>query len=134
MTEQNAHATFSESQRAALHSLAEMFQDKASRDELRRLVHEGTTLREIIMAYKTNRRAVSTLKTIGSLDRAGGRLCRGPQGAGAVAEIGAALTPPDPAARRDRGGCRRTNQADARKDRSRWANQLGGHLPRPRRL
>ena len=67
MTEQNAHATFSESQRAALHSLAEMFQDKASRDELRRLVHEGTTLREIIMAYKTNRRAVSTLKTIGTL-------------------------------------------------------------------
>ncbi|MBO9453271.1 hypothetical protein J7426_23625 [Tropicibacter sp. R16_0] len=60
-------APFSENERAALHSLAEMFQDKKSRDELRRLVHEGTTLREIILAYKTNRRVVSTLKTVGGL-------------------------------------------------------------------
>ena len=47
-----ANGPFTEDERAALHSLAEMFQDKASRDELRRLVHEGTTLREIIMATK----------------------------------------------------------------------------------
>ncbi|WP_181892953.1 hypothetical protein [Falsiruegeria mediterranea] len=60
-------APFSVNERAALHSLAEMFQDKKSRDELRRLVHEGTTLREIILAYKTNRRLVSTLKTVGGL-------------------------------------------------------------------
>lgn len=62
-----AESQFSSDERAALHSLAEMFQDKDSRDELRRLVHDGTTLREIILAYKTNRRVISTLKTIGGL-------------------------------------------------------------------
>jgi len=56
-----AESQFSSDERAALHSLAEMFQDKDSRDELRRLVHDGTTLREIILAYKTNRRVISTL-------------------------------------------------------------------------
>ena len=58
---------FTEDERATLHSLAEMFSDKEERDELRRLVHDGTTLREIILAYKTNRRVVSTLKTVGGL-------------------------------------------------------------------
>lgn len=58
---------FTEDERATLHSLAEMFSDKDDRDELRRLVHEGTTLREIILAYKTNKRVVSTLKTLGGL-------------------------------------------------------------------
>lgn len=58
---------FTEDERATLHSLAEMFSDKGDRDELRRLVHDGTTLREIIMAYKTNRRAISMLKAIGGL-------------------------------------------------------------------
>lgn len=67
MQDRPVEAPFSENERAALHSLAEMFQDKKSRDELRRLVHEGTTLREIILAYKTNRRVVSTLKTVGGL-------------------------------------------------------------------
>lgn len=62
-----ADSQFSSDERAALHSLAEMFQGKDSRDELRRLVHDGTTLREIILAYKTNRRVISTLKTIGGL-------------------------------------------------------------------
>lgn len=67
MSDKTLAATFSEDERAALHSLAEMFQDKDTRDELRRLVHDGTTLREIILAYKTNRRVVSTLKTAGGL-------------------------------------------------------------------
>lgn len=58
---------FTEDERATLHSLAEMFSDKDDRDELRRLVHDGTTLHEIILAYKTNRRVVSTLKTVGGL-------------------------------------------------------------------
>ena len=58
---------FSEQERATLHSLAEIFSDKRDRDELRRLIHEGTTLREIILAYKTNRMVVSTLKTVGGL-------------------------------------------------------------------
>ena len=62
-----ADSQFSSDERAALHALAEMFQDKDSQDELRRLVHDGTTLREIILAYKTNRRVISTLKTIGGL-------------------------------------------------------------------
>ncbi len=67
MTEKTLEASFSEDERAALHSLAEMFQDKDCRDELRTLVHEGTTLREIILAYKANRRVISTLKTVGGL-------------------------------------------------------------------
>lgn len=60
-------SNFTEDERAVLHSLAEMFSDKSSRDELRRLVHDGTTLREVVLAYKTNRRVVSILKAIGSL-------------------------------------------------------------------
>ncbi len=58
---------FSSDEHAALHSLAEMFQDKESRDELRRLVQDGTTLREIILAYKINGRVISKLRTIGGL-------------------------------------------------------------------
>lgn len=58
---------FTDDERATLHSLAEMFSNKDDRDELRRLVQDGTTLREIILAYKTNRRVVSTLKTVGGL-------------------------------------------------------------------
>ncbi|MEL6959717.1 MAG: hypothetical protein AAGL89_12280 [Pseudomonadota bacterium] len=60
------HSSFSADERATLHSLAEMFSDKDDRDELRRLVHDGTTLREIIMAYKTKHRVVSTLKAVGA--------------------------------------------------------------------
>ena len=62
-----SESKFSTDERATLHSLAEMFSDKDARDELRRLVQDGTTLREIILAYKTNRRAVSILKTVGGL-------------------------------------------------------------------
>ncbi len=62
-----AESNFTEDECATLHSLAEMFSDNDDRDELRRLVHEGTTLREIILAYKTNKRVVSTLKTLGGL-------------------------------------------------------------------
>lgn len=60
-------SNFSEEERATLHSLAEMFSDKDDRDELRRLVHEGTTLREIILAYKMNKLVVLILKTLGGL-------------------------------------------------------------------
>ncbi len=65
-------SSFTEEERAVLHSLAEMFQDKDCRDELRRLVHDGATLRELILAYKTNRRAVSLLKAVGGLIVLGG--------------------------------------------------------------
>ena len=58
---------FTEEERATLHSLAEMFSNKDDRDELRQLVREGTTLHELVLAYRTNRRAVSTLKTIAAL-------------------------------------------------------------------
>lgn len=60
-------SSFTEDERATLHSLAEMFSDKDARDELRQLVREGTTLRELVLAYRTNRRVISTLKTIGGL-------------------------------------------------------------------
>ena len=63
----DAKSNFNEDERATLHSLAEMFSNKKDRDELRRLVHDGTTLREIILAYKTNKRVVSFLKTSGGL-------------------------------------------------------------------
>lgn len=58
---------FNEDERSALHSLAEIFQDKKDRDALRRLLDEGATLREIVVAYKTNRRVVSLLKAAGGL-------------------------------------------------------------------
>ena len=60
-------ADFSEADRRTLRSLAEMFSDKEERDQLRRLMHEGATLREIILAYKTNRRLISGLKAVGGL-------------------------------------------------------------------
>ncbi|MEH6836651.1 MULTISPECIES: hypothetical protein [Falsihalocynthiibacter] len=60
-------AQFTELERLALHSLAEIFQDKPARDDLRRLVQEGTTLKEIILAYRTQRRMMSSLKAVASL-------------------------------------------------------------------
>lgn len=61
-----AGGSFSEAERAILHSLAEMFQDKEDRDELRRILDEGVSLREIILAYKTDRRLVKKLKAWGT--------------------------------------------------------------------
>jgi len=58
---------FTDDERAALHSLAEMFQLKEDRDELRRLVDSGTTLRELVMAYKVNRRMMTVLKASGGM-------------------------------------------------------------------
>lgn len=63
---------FTADERGALHSLAEMFQDKDDRDLLRQLVHDGTTLREIILAYRTQRRMVATLKAVGGMIVLGG--------------------------------------------------------------
>lgn len=63
----SADSSFTEDERAALHSLAEIFQDKDDRDALRRLLDEGATLREIVMAYKTNRRVIAALKAGGGL-------------------------------------------------------------------
>lgn len=67
MTDHKVPSNFSEDERATLHSLAEMFSNKEDRDELRKLVHEGTTLREIILAYRTNKRMVSVLKAVAGL-------------------------------------------------------------------
>jgi hypothetical protein len=58
---------FSRSERQTLHSLAEMFQDKEDRDELRRILEEGTTIRELVMAFKTNRRVIGSLKAVAGL-------------------------------------------------------------------
>ena len=60
-------SNFTSDERATLHSLAEMFQDKEDRDELRRLLHAGTTLRELVMAYKVNRRMMTVLKASGGM-------------------------------------------------------------------
>ena len=63
----SAESRFTEEERATLHSLAEIFSGKDDRDELRRLVHEGATIREIILAYKMNRRLITALKAVGGL-------------------------------------------------------------------
>lgn len=63
---------FAEHERATLHSLAEMFSEKDDRDLLRQLLHEGVTLKELIMAYKTKRRMVGSLKALGALVVLGG--------------------------------------------------------------
>ncbi|MCP3972287.1 MAG: hypothetical protein GY717_18585, partial [Rhodobacteraceae bacterium] len=63
----NLEASFSAPERATLHSLAEMFQEKDDRDQLRQLVHDGATVREIILAYRTQRRLAATLKAVGGL-------------------------------------------------------------------
>ena len=62
-----AQDRFSKEEWATLHSLAEMFSDKEARDELRRMLDEGATFRELVMAYKTNRRVISALKTTATL-------------------------------------------------------------------
>jgi hypothetical protein len=67
MTEKSLRDSFSATERAALHSLAEMFQDKDDRDALRGLVQDGATLSEIILAYRTQRRMVGALKATGGL-------------------------------------------------------------------
>lgn len=53
---------FAENERAVLHSLAEMFADKRDRDELRKLVNEGATLRQLILAYRSQRLAFAFIK------------------------------------------------------------------------
>lgn len=67
MTEPKPITAFSSNERAALHSLAEMFQDKDDRDQLRQLMHDGATLKEIILAFRTQRRMISSLKAVGGL-------------------------------------------------------------------
>lgn len=62
-----ASRPFTDEEEAALRSLAEMFSDRDSREELTFLMREGTTLQEIILAYKINRRVISGLKAIGGL-------------------------------------------------------------------
>jgi len=58
---------FTADERKVLHSLAEMFSEKDCRDELRQIVHEGATVRELIMAYRARNRLVKSLQTIGGL-------------------------------------------------------------------
>lgn len=66
------NSKFTQEERQVLHSLAEMFSEKDCRDELRILVQDGATIRQLILAYKTNKRVVSTLKTVGGLIVLGG--------------------------------------------------------------
>lgn len=43
---------FTDAERAALHSLAEMFSLKEDRDTLRELVKSGVTIKDLVFAYK----------------------------------------------------------------------------------
>ncbi len=67
MTDKPVTAAFSETERATLHSLAEMFQDKDERDQLRALIAEGATITKIVQAYRTQRGVVSFLKAASGL-------------------------------------------------------------------
>ncbi|WP_136443674.1 hypothetical protein [Pacificoceanicola onchidii] len=67
MSENTLDRSFTETELAALRSLAEIFQDKDERDELRNLIQEGATIREILLAYRTQRRLGATLKAIAGL-------------------------------------------------------------------
>jgi hypothetical protein len=74
--------SFTEEERKVLHSVAEIFSEKKDRDELRKLIDEGATLRELILAYRSQRRVVSTLKAIGGLVVLGGAVISVFKGAG----------------------------------------------------
>ncbi|WP_136441065.1 hypothetical protein [Pacificoceanicola onchidii] len=67
MSETTSENPFSDAERRTLLSLAEMFQDKKERDLLRDIVRDGTTLREILLAYRTQRRLIAFLKAFGGL-------------------------------------------------------------------
>lgn len=67
MAEKPDYAAFSERERAALHSLAEMFEDKDDRDALRRLLDDGATIKQLITAYRTQKGALLGIKFIAGL-------------------------------------------------------------------
>ncbi|MEY8143008.1 hypothetical protein [Falsihalocynthiibacter sp. CO-5D18] len=58
---------FSETERATLASVADMFAVKKDRDDFRELVRSGATVREMVLAYRTQKRMISTLKAVASL-------------------------------------------------------------------
>ena len=63
---------FTEDQLTVLQSVAEMFGEKKDRDMMRALLDQGATIREITMAYRTQRMMVRTLKAVGGLIVLGG--------------------------------------------------------------
>jgi len=67
MADKQLNAAFSDTERAALHSLAEMFQDKNDRDALRRLLDDGATIKQLITAYRTQKGALLGIKFIAGL-------------------------------------------------------------------
>lgn len=58
---------FNETQHATLTSLADIFEVKEDRDDFRELLRSGATVREMVLAYKTQKRMISTLKAVASL-------------------------------------------------------------------
>lgn len=58
---------FTEDERGTLRSVAEMFSDKDDRDQLRALLSEGATIKQLIQAYKTQRGIVGLLKGVAGL-------------------------------------------------------------------
>ncbi len=67
MGDRATSASFSATERATLHSMAEMFQDKDDRDQLRKIMIEGATPSELVLAYRTQKRLVSFLKAAAGL-------------------------------------------------------------------
>lgn len=71
MTDKDLQKAFNESERAALHSLADMFGKSEDREKLRILLRQGVTLTQLVDAYKGQRWFIGTLKTLGVMAVAG---------------------------------------------------------------
>ena len=52
MTEKTIPQAFSETERATLHSVAEMLGDRDDRDQLRQIIQSGATIKDLVFAYK----------------------------------------------------------------------------------
>lgn len=67
MVDKTIENAFSETERSALHSLADMFQDREERDQLRSLISEGATITKIVQAYRTQKGVIGFLKAFAGL-------------------------------------------------------------------
>lgn len=58
---------FDEDERKTLHTLAEMFEDKADREALRVILKQGVTITQLVHAYRGQKYLVNSLKATGGL-------------------------------------------------------------------
>ena len=66
MTDKKVEQAFTDRERAALHSLAEMFSEKEDRDTLRELVKAGVTIKDLVFAYKYQKTSWRLAKWVAS--------------------------------------------------------------------